>query len=68
MFGRSPANTTVDDYLIEDVYQDLYDDIQVPVLYDIDCGHMPPQITLVNGAFAEVEVEDGMGIVKQTFI
>ncbi|MBM7621147.1 muramoyltetrapeptide carboxypeptidase LdcA involved in peptidoglycan recycling [Bacillus tianshenii] len=68
MFGRSPANTPVDDYLIEDVYQDLYGDIKVPVLYDIDCGHIPPQITLINGSFAEVEVEDGKGIVKQTFI
>ncbi|MCA1322198.1 LD-carboxypeptidase [Bacillus tianshenii] len=68
MFGRSPANTPVDDYLIEDVYQDIYDDIKVPVLFDIDCGHMPPQITLINGAFAEVKVANGKGIVKQTYI
>jgi len=67
MFGRSSANRPIDQYTAEDVYQDLFEDLQVPIIYDIDCGHMPPQITFINGAFAEVEVRDGKGIVKQYF-
>jgi muramoyltetrapeptide carboxypeptidase len=67
MFGRSPANHPVENYTIEDVYQDLSDELQIPIVYDIDCGHMPPQITFINGAFAEVEVVNGKGVVKQYF-
>lgn len=67
MFGRSPANRPVEDYTAEDIYAELSEELQVPIVYDIDCGHIPPQITLINGAYAEVNVMDGVGTVKQFF-
>lgn len=80
MFGRSAANRPMENYTVEDVYQDLAAELGLPVIYDIDCGHLPPQITLVNGAFAEVEVrveaeeaggmeegQKGRGTVRQYF-
>lgn len=51
--------------LNEDVYKELSDELQIPIIYDIDCGHLPPQITFVNGEYAEVESENGK--VLQTF-
>lgn len=41
------------------------DDLQVPIVFDADIGHQPPQMTLVNGAIAEVSYEDGRGRVVQ---
>lgn len=67
MFGRSPANGPVDNYTVEDVYNDLYEELQVPIIYDVDCGHVPPQITFINGAYVEVEVADGKGKIVQHF-
>ncbi|MFG6494844.1 LD-carboxypeptidase [Fictibacillus sp. UD] len=67
LFGRSEANEPIGDYTVEDVYQDMADDLGVPIIYDVDCGHQPPQITFVNGAYAEVEVENGRGTVLQHF-
>lgn len=67
LFGRSDANQPIDNYGIEDVYQDLLHELQVPIIYDIDCGHLPPQITFINGAYAEITVLDGKGTVKQIF-
>jgi muramoyltetrapeptide carboxypeptidase len=67
MFGRSPANESVENYTIEDVYQDLSEELQIPIVYNIDCGHVPPQITFVNGAYGVVEVEEGKGTVVQHF-
>lgn len=67
MFGRSPANAPVENYTIEDVYQDLTNELQIPIIYDIDCGHVPPQITFVNGAYGVVDVEEGKGTVVQHF-
>jgi len=67
MFGRSSANAPVEDYEIEDVYRDLAEELGIPVIYDIDCGHVPPQITFINGAYAEIAVTDGKGTVTQYF-
>jgi muramoyltetrapeptide carboxypeptidase LdcA involved in peptidoglycan recycling len=32
--------------------RDALGDLGVPVVADVDCGHVPPQMTLVNGALA----------------
>jgi muramoyltetrapeptide carboxypeptidase len=68
LFGRSDANDPVGDYTVEDVYQDLVNELGVPVIYDIDCGHQPPQNTFINGAYAEVVADGGgKGTVLQYF-
>ncbi|WP_154973949.1 S66 family peptidase [Priestia megaterium] len=67
LFGRSSANEPVDFYTAEDVYHDLASDLDIPVVYDIDCGHLPPQLTLINGAYASVNVERDKGTVVQYF-
>jgi len=68
LFGRSAANQPVENYTEEDIYRELHEELQVPIIYDIDCGHVPPQITFINGAYAEIEAENGKGSVKQSFI
>ena len=67
LFGRSAANIPVDNYFAVDVYQELSEELHIPIVYDIDCGHVPPQITFINGASAEVKVEEGKGTVVQHF-
>ncbi|MDN4524613.1 S66 family peptidase [Fictibacillus fluitans] len=67
VFGRSAANEPVGGYTVEDVYQDIAQELKIPVIYDIDCGHVPPQITFINGAWAEVEAAEGSGTVLQHF-
>jgi muramoyltetrapeptide carboxypeptidase len=68
LFGRSPANVPVDGYTAEKMYGDLARELEVPIVYDIDCGHVPPQLTFINGAMAEIEVKDGEGTVTQKFV
>ncbi|OWY38102.1 LD-carboxypeptidase [Xenophilus sp. AP218F] len=36
-----------------------------PVIIDADIGHLPPQWTLLNGAWAELEVVDGRARLRQ---
>ncbi|MEH7463059.1 S66 peptidase family protein [Bacillus thuringiensis] len=67
LFGRSAANHPVNEYTAQDVYAELTDELQIPIIYDVDCGHKPPQITFINGAFAEIEVESGKGVITQHF-
>lgn len=68
LFGRSAANTPVEGYTAEEVYAELSEELQIPIIYDVDCGHVPPQITFINGALAEVDVRDGKGTIVQKFI
>ncbi|HYK75048.1 MAG TPA: S66 peptidase family protein [Pseudoneobacillus sp.] len=67
MFGRSGVNKPVENYSLEDVYKDFAAELQIPIVYDIDCGHLPPQMTFINGSYAEVHVEDGKGRILQHF-
>lgn len=66
-FGRSAANEPVEGYTVEKMYQDLSDDLNLPIVFDIDLGHVPPQITFINGAYAEIQVSNGKGTVTQEF-
>ena len=67
LFGRSAANQATGTYTVEKMYKDFSKEIGLPVAFDIDCGHVPPQITFINGAYAEITVKDGSGEVKQEF-
>lgn len=67
VFGRSPASQAVGGYTIEQLYKEISEELGVPVAYDIDCGHLPPQVTFINGAYATIDVADGKGTVTQEF-
>lgn len=67
LFGRSHANKPVEGYDELDVYEEISKELSIAVVYDIDCGHMPPQITFVNGASAEVQVCSGIAVITQSF-
>ncbi len=66
--GRSAApdvsDPTKHNYL--DALKAAFENIAVPVLYDVDIGHIPPQISLVNGADATVFfAENGSWVTQQ---
>lgn len=67
VFGRSEANEPVQGYTAEMVYQELAEQLKIPIIYDADIGHQPPQVILVNGAHAIFNTEEGKGRVVQEF-
>lgn len=67
VFGRSAANEPVQGYTAEMVYAELEEELRIPIIYDADIGHQPPQVILVNGAYATVQAQDGKGQVVQEF-
>lgn len=66
LIGRPYYCTDTDDFLLTDAYHKIFDDLNIPVIYDVDIGHVPPQLTLVNGAFATVDFSNGKGTVDMT--
>lgn len=65
LIGRtlSPESGT---FSQRDAVRHALGDLGVPVLLDVDCGHVPPHLALVNGALAEVRAEPGAFRLTQT--
>jgi muramoyltetrapeptide carboxypeptidase len=59
LVGRTNAPAT-GAFSQQDAVRSVLGDLDVPVVLDVDCGHVPPQLSLVNGALAEVTF-DGSG-------
>jgi muramoyltetrapeptide carboxypeptidase LdcA involved in peptidoglycan recycling len=49
-----------------DALHSAFADTSCPVLYDLDIGHLPPQLSLVNGAMAHVSFQGDSGNVRQS--
>jgi muramoyltetrapeptide carboxypeptidase LdcA involved in peptidoglycan recycling len=43
-------------------------DLSVPVLYDVDLGHIPPQLAILNGALGTVELTPATATLIQHLI
>jgi muramoyltetrapeptide carboxypeptidase len=67
LLGRSagPDADSSDAFTYLDALRSALSDAHCPVLYDLDIGHLPPQLSLVNGAFAKVEFTEGAGSITQ---
>lgn len=61
LVGRdATAASPVADFGVDDAMRSALGDLGVPVLVDADVGHVPPQVTLVQGARAELRWHDGL--------
>ena len=68
LVGRTSA-PDASDYTQVDALRDALGGLDVPVLYDLDLGHVPPQLALVNGALTEVTLDaSGTGTLVQHLI
>lgn len=67
LVGRSagPEAAAPDHLTYHEALAAALGDLPCPVLVDVDIGHQPPQLTLINGALAEVVFEEGRGSVTQ---
>ncbi|WP_380705259.1 hypothetical protein [Salinithrix halophila] len=68
LFGRLAHTEGTRDLPYIDALEAVFSPLQIPVVFDTDLGHLPPQLTLVNGALAKVEVYYGKGRVEIAFL
>ncbi len=69
MIGRSsgPDMRHPDSLFYLDALRNNLSGIDCPVIFDVDVGHQRPQLTLIQGALAQVRSRNGSGQVLQTF-
>ena len=66
--GRPDGYKDKRDFTLIDALKQGFGSLNVPVLYDADIGHIPPQMQIVNGAIGKVEFADGKANVRQNFL
>jgi len=65
LIGRTTAPAD-EGFTQEDAVRSALGDLGVPVVLDVDCGHVPPHLALVAGALAEVVVDGDVQELRQT--
>ncbi|MEV6969521.1 S66 peptidase family protein [Hamadaea sp. NPDC051192] len=56
LVGRTDA-PAAGSFTQDDAVRFAFGDLDIPVILDVDCGHVAPELALVNGALAEVVVD-----------
>ncbi|MGG1629746.1 S66 family peptidase [Rossellomorea sp. NRS-1567] len=66
LYGRPDGYQDVGGFTLEDALKKFNEGLDIPILYNVDLGHIPPQLTYVNGSLAEVSFLNGKGQIRQT--
>lgn len=59
VFGRPCMFESYTDHSYLEAVTVILDELQVPVIFDADIGHKAPQFTMINGAYASWDFQDG---------
>jgi len=65
LIGRTNSKKRISDLTYKDVLHKIFDDMNIPVFYDIDIGHTKPQLSIINGSLGTFYYQNGKGILKQ---
>lgn len=61
VFGRPCFYKSNYEYTFEEAIRSILEPLQVPIIYDVDFGHKPPRMALINGAIGEIVSKGGKG-------
>lgn len=59
LIGRTFGGEAVGDFTYLHAIGKLAEKLHIPIIYDADIGHIPPQLTIINGSYGKVEYDNG---------
>ena len=59
ILGRTAFTDSLFGVTLREAYKNPLSSLKVPVIYDADFGHIPPNWTIISGAKAEIELRNG---------
>lgn len=68
VFGRPAFYNPDSEISYDEAVLSVLEEFNVPIILDADIGHKAPQMTMVNGAMANIHSKDGKGTVIFEFI
>ena len=63
IFGKPAICENEYNISYEETLKDALGDLHVPIIYNADIGHVPPQLAIINGSIAEIISKYGKGII-----
>lgn len=67
LVGRTFVKDVVYGFDIEVALKKALGDLKVPIIYDVDVGHVPPQLVMINGSYGSFEYSSGKAKLIQDF-
>ncbi len=67
IFGRSLMLREDDELTFPQAVKDAIGNLNIPVIYDADIGHVSPQMPIVSGTILEIKSKNGKGSIKNYF-
>jgi muramoyltetrapeptide carboxypeptidase len=68
LIGRPGNYSDTQNFGLVDALHGIFDPLDIPVIFDADIGHVPPQLILVNGSLTTVTAEEGKGVCTMTYV
>lgn len=68
LIGRTYGGASLDKFDFKYALNKALKDLNIPVIYDVDIGHVAPQLTLVNGSLATIAYKNNAFKIIQEFI
>ena len=65
VFGRPTFFNSDLELSYEETVKEMLAPLGVPIVFEADFGHKPPRMTIINGAYGVVTVENGKGTLLQ---
>lgn len=67
IYGRPDEYSDSADFTLADALAQGLGELNVPVIYNADIGHVPPQMQIINGAYGKVEYKNGGLVINQEY-
>lgn len=67
IIGRPDGYADTADFTLADTLTQAFVNLDIPILYNADVGHIPPQMQIVNGSYGKVEFFNGTATLFQEF-
>lgn len=64
VFGRNLTNKSYYDITFKEAIMQSFAKLNVPIILNADIGHVAPQFTIINGAYAKIKNEGNKGSVE----
>lgn len=64
VFGRSGIEKSCYNISFKNAIKSSLEELNVPIIINADIGHKPPQMTIINGAIARIELNAGKGSIE----
>ena len=64
IFGRSACHESNFGITFDEAIRRVLGELNIPIIIDADFGHVPPRMTIINGAYATIVSKKGKGTMQ----